>query len=195
MIAARALLRRPLRAAAVVAAAASLGGASVVHAAVASPATACVPASCHISPPTPAELDAILADADRLLATYADDRTPLGRQCHALGATMRERAADVRMIDHMWRAADPDGFFSPVTGDAHRVEPAAGTGRVHIARGFDALNPDRGLPAIVQTARHEFAHLNGSRQSEAWGVDAAERLATACAPPAVPPPAFAAARR
>jgi hypothetical protein len=63
------------------------------------------------------------------------------------------------------------------------VEPAAGTGRVHIARGYDALNPERGLPAILQTARHEFAHLNGMEQRERWGVDEGAQLAADCAPP------------
>ena len=79
------------------------------------------------------------------------------------------------------RAADPDGNVGPVTGDAHTVELAAGTGIVHIARGYDALNPDRGLAAILQTARHEFAHLNGLRQNEG-GFDEAAQLATACGP-------------
>jgi hypothetical protein len=60
------------------------------------------------------------------------------------------------------------------------VEPTAGVGRVHIARGFDALNPDRGLPAIVETARHEFAHLMGMGRSERWGQDEGARLAAAC---------------
>ena len=92
------------------------------------------------------------------------------------------RLGDVRMIDYMWRAADEDGQIAPVTGDAHRVEVVAGTGTVHIARGFDALNPDRGLDAILNTARHEFAHLIGMPQSEGWHVDAAAELAAACGP-------------
>ena len=143
---------------------------------------ACVPASCTLAPPTTEELDAIVADADQILARYAGDDTPVGRQCRALGATMRARAADVRMLDYMWRAPDPDGTLAAVTGDAHRVELAAGTGRVHIARGYDALNPDRGLPAILETARHEFAHLTGARQVEGWGIDVAAQLATVCSP-------------
>jgi hypothetical protein len=140
----------------------------------------CAPAACALEPPTPDELEAIVAEADRLLARYADDATPLGRECHALGATMRARVGEVRMLPVMWRAVHPDGYLASVTGDAHRVEPAAGAGRVHIARGFDALNPDRGLPAIVETARHEFAHLNGLAQGEPWGFDAGAQLATAC---------------
>ena len=143
---------------------------------------ACNPAWCALAEPTPAELAALVGEADRLLATYARDSTALGRQCHALGLTMRAHAGDVRMIEYMWRATDPDGNAAPVTGDAHRVELAAGTGTVHIARGFDALNPDRGMPAILQTARHEFAHLNGARQVEG-GFDAAAQLAAACGPP------------
>jgi hypothetical protein len=151
-------------------------------------AHACDPAGCALAAPTAAELDAIVADADRLLARYADDPTPLGRECHALGATMRARAAaDVRMLAYMWRAADPQGNLGAVTGDAHSIEPAAGEGRVHIARGYDALNPDRGLPAILQTARHEFAHLNahrsGAARRDGWGADAAEQVAVACAAP------------
>jgi hypothetical protein len=96
---------------------------------------------------------------------------------------MRARAGEVRMITYMWRAVDPEGNLAAVTGDAHRVEAMPGTGRVHIARGYDALNPDRGLPAIVQTARHEFAHLNGSSQVERWGLDEAARLAAECGRP------------
>ncbi|GJG85901.1 hypothetical protein tb265_10820 [Gemmatimonadetes bacterium T265] len=157
-------------------------GAAVRGAAVRVPARGCNPAWCTVSRPTPAEFDAIVAEADRLLARYADDTTALGRHCHALGATMRARAGDVRMIPYMWRVEDPDGHVAPVTGDAHPVEAVAGTGLVHIARGYDALNPDRGLPAILQTARHEFAHLNGLRQSEG-GVDEAAQLAAACGPP------------
>lgn len=144
-------------------------------------ARACNPAWCALARPTPAEYAAIVADADRMLATYAADTTALGRQCHALGGTMRERADDVRIVDYMWREADPDGTVGPVTGDAHPRELAAGTGTVHIARGYNALNPDRGLPAILQTARHEFAHLTGQRQ-RAGGFDAAAWLATACGP-------------
>lgn len=145
--------------------------------------TTCDPAWCRLVRPTTAELGAIVAEADRLLARYADDPTPLGRQCHALGASMKGRAAAVRMTEYMWRAVDPYGSLAPVTGDAHVAEVVAGTGRVHIARGFDALNPDRGIAAILRTARHEFAHLNGVAPDERWGVDAAAQVATACGPP------------
>ena len=141
----------------------------------------CAPAACELEPPTSAELGAILTEAHRLLAHHADDATALGSQCRALGATMRARVGEVRMLPVMWRAPDPDGNLAPVTGDAHGVEPAEGAGRVHIARGFDALNPERGLPAIVATARHEFAHLNGMGRREAWGLDEGAQLAAACA--------------
>ena len=144
-------------------------------------ARACNPAWCTLVRPTAAEYAAIVADAERMLATYADDPTPLGRQCHALGQTMRDRAGDVRIVEYMWRETDADGNVGPVTGDAHAHELAAGTGTVHIARGYNALNPDRGLPAILQTARHEFAHLNGLRQRDG-GFDAAAWLASACGP-------------
>jgi hypothetical protein len=140
----------------------------------------CAPAACELEPPSPAERDAIVADAERLLTHYVSDATPLGAQCRALGATMRARVDEVRMLPLMWRAPDPDGNLAAVTGDAHGVEPEAGAGRVHIARGFDALNPDRGLPAIVETARHEFAHLTGMGRREAWGLDEGARLALAC---------------
>jgi len=187
VIVARAVRWRPLCAgvmAGVVFAAASgvASGATPGGAPAASPARACNPAWCALSQPTPAEFAAIVAEADRLLARYADDSTALGRECRTLGATMKTRVGDVRMIDYMWRTEDPDGHVAPVTGDAHPREAVAGTGVVHIARGYDALNPDRGLPAILQTARHEFAHLNGSRQSEG-GVDVAAQLAVACGPP------------
>jgi hypothetical protein len=142
----------------------------------------CAPASCALAAPTAAEFQALVAEADRLLARYADDDSPLGRQCHALGASMQAHAADVRMIAYMWREVDEEGDLAPVTGDAHRIEAVPGSGRVHIARGYDALNPDRGLPAILQTARHEFAHLNGAPQSEVWHIDVAAQLATACGP-------------
>ena len=143
----------------------------------------CAPAACALAEPTPAEREALAAEAERLVARYADDDTPLGRRCHALGVTMAAHVGDVRMIAFMWREEDEDGFLSPVTGDAHRAEAVPGSGRVHIARGFDRLNPDRGLPAILQTARHEFAHLNGAPQREAWRVDAAAHLAAACGQP------------
>lgn len=147
------------------------------------PAHACGPAACLLERPTAVEFDALVAEANRMVARYAGDPTPLGQQCAALGATMRARATDVRMLPYLWRATDPEGNLAPVTGDAHPVEVPAGTGLVHIARGFDALNPDRGLPAILQTARHEFAHLNGLQQREGWGIDAAAQLATACGAP------------
>lgn len=142
----------------------------------------CEAAWCTLTRPTDVELTAIVDDADRILARYATDSTALGRQCAALGATMKARAADVRMLPYMWRVADADGRLMPVTGDAHPVETVAGSGAVHVARGYDALNPDRGLPAIVQTTRHEFAHLSGAPQSEGWGLDIAAALAVACAP-------------
>ncbi len=141
----------------------------------------CNPAWCAVTRPTFAESTAIAGEADRLVARYAADSTILGRRCHALGVTMQRHATAVRMIDYMWRETDPDGQVVPVTGDAHPVELVAGSGTVHIARGYNALNPDRGLPAILQTARHEFAHLNGLRQSEG-GVDLAAQLASACGP-------------
>jgi hypothetical protein len=137
-------------------------------------------ASCALAPPTADELAAIVGEADRLVGRYGRDSSAFGRQCHALGATMRGRAGDVRMLPFMWREPAPDGHLAPVTGDAHTREPAPGAGTVHIARGFDALNPDRGITAIVQTARHEFAHLNGLGQAEGWGVDAAAELAAGC---------------
>jgi hypothetical protein len=142
----------------------------------------CAPAACVLEPPTPDERRAIVAEADRLLARYAADTTSIGQQCRALGATMRSRADEVHMLPVMWRAPDPEGNLAAVTGDAHQVEPTPGAGRVHIARGFDTLNPDRGLPAIVATARHEFAHLNGMGRRERWGLDEGALLASACAP-------------
>ena len=183
MILARAAHWRPLYASAVIAV---IGGArprTLVDAGDAhASAVACNPAWCTLARPTPAEFDAIIAEADRLITTYGGTQTTLGRQCLALGATMKAHAGDVRMIEYMWRATDPEGNIGPVTGDAHLVESVGGTGTVHIARGYDPLNPNRGMPAVLQTARHEFAHLNGAREREG-GVDAAEQLATACAPP------------
>jgi len=142
----------------------------------------CAPAVCMLEPPTAEERAAIAAEAERLLWRYADDATTLGRQCRALGATMRSRLGEVHMLPVMWRAPDPEGNLAAVTGDAHVVEPTAGAGRVHIARGFDALNPDRGLPAIVETARHEFAHLIGMGRGERFGLDEGALLAAECAP-------------
>jgi hypothetical protein len=142
----------------------------------------CAPAACALEPPTSDEILAIVAEGNRLLARYVEDSTETGRQCRALGATMRAHVGEVRMLPVMWRAVDPEGNLAAVTGDAHLVEPAPGAGRVHIARGFDALNPDRGLAAIVETARHEFAHLNGMGRREQWGLDEGARLAAACAP-------------
>jgi hypothetical protein len=144
----------------------------------------CAPAGCPIGLPTAEESRALADEADRIVTRFAHDATPLGRACHALGTAMRAHVGDVRMLAYMWRVPDRDGRLAPVTGDAHRVEPTAGAGTVHIARGFDPLNPDRGLPAILETARHEFAHLNGSGQAEAWGLDAAAQLANACGPAA-----------
>jgi hypothetical protein len=174
--AARAFLRRTSYLGVVLAAAAAppTGPAGPLHGA------GCAPAACRLELPTPAERDAIVADADRLLVRYLVDTTPLGRRCHALGEIMRARVGEVRMLPVMWRVPDPEGGLAAVTGDAHDVEPAAGAGRVHIARGFDALNPERGLPAIVATARHEFAHLTGMGRHERWGLDEGALLATAC---------------
>jgi hypothetical protein len=143
----------------------------------------CAASWCAPRRPSPADSAAIADEAARLLARYAGDPTPLGRQCHALGAAIRAGAAeDVRMVAYMWRAPDPDGRVGIVAADAHRVEPAAGAGRVHVARGVDPLNPDRGLAAVLQSVRHEFAHLAGARQGDGWAADAGERLATACGP-------------
>jgi|SRR5829696_2904569 len=157
-------------------------------------ASGCAPAACALEPPAPEELDALVAESERLLARYAADDTPLGRDCRALGAAMRAGIGEVRMLPVMWRALDPEGNLAAVTGDAHVVEPTAGVGRVHIARGFDALNPARGLPSIVETARHEFAHLMGMGRSERWGLDEGARLAAACGPAADRRPGGAIAR-
>ena len=174
--AARAHLRRALHLGVVLAAAAAppTGGVGPLH------ASGCAPAACELEPPTAAEREAIVAEAERLLTEYADMETTLAAQCRALGATMRARVDEVRMLPVMWRVPDPEGNLAAVTGDAHGVEPEAGAGRVHIARGFDTLNPHRGLPAIVATARHEFAHLNGMGRREAWGLDEGAQLAVAC---------------
>jgi hypothetical protein len=164
----------------------SIALAAVAPAPAAAPAplhgTACAPAACALEAPTPQERAALLAESDRLSARWADDTTALGRDCRALGTTMRARLAEVRMLPVMWRMPDEDGFLAPVTGDAHTVEPQPGAGRVHIARGYDTLNPDRGLDAILETARHEFAHLNGMGRRQRWGVDEGANLAIACAP-------------
>lgn len=140
----------------------------------------CSATACVLVLPTPEELRAIVDEGTRLVSHYAVDTSSTGVQCRALGTAMRTRIGEVRMLPVMWRAVDPEGFLSPVTGDAHLVEPMVGAGRVHIARGFDALNPDRGLAAIVETARHEFAHLNGMGREERWGLDEGARLATVC---------------
>jgi hypothetical protein len=140
----------------------------------------CAPTVCTLEAPTAEELEAFVAEADRLLARWADDTTALGRDCRTLGATMRARTGEVRMLPVMWRVPDPDGHLAAVTGDAHTVEPAPGAGRVHIARGYDALNPHRGIDAIVETARHEFAHLSGMGRRERWGLDEGAQLAIAC---------------
>jgi len=102
--------------------------------------------------------------------------------CALEPATVEERRAIAVEAERLVARYDPDGNLAPVTGDAHLVEPEAGAGRVHIARGFDALNPARGIPAIVETARHEFAHLNGMGRRELWGIDDGARLAAACGP-------------
>jgi hypothetical protein len=141
----------------------------------------CRPTTCTLERPREEELRAIVADADRMLATYGGDTTVLARQCVAVAATMKSHSDDVRMLPFMWRAQTPTGELAPVTGDAHTVVADTAAGTVHIARGFDALNPDRGLPAIIETARHEFAHLTGSRQSDG-GFDVAAQLARACGP-------------
>lgn len=140
----------------------------------------CEPPACALEAPTADELRAIVAEADRLLARYAHESSAIGRKCYQLGAAMRAQVGEVRMLPVMWREVHPDGHLAAVTGDAHHTEPAEGAGRVHIARGFDALNPDRGLAAIVETARHEFAHLNGLGQGVAWGFDAGAQLALGC---------------
>jgi hypothetical protein len=50
------------------------------------------------------------------------------------------------------------------------------------SRGRSYLSPvgdsDRGLAAIVETARHEFAHLNGLGQGQSWDYDPGAQLAT-----------------
>ena len=190
MNAARAHLRRALHLVVVLAAAASppAAGTGPLH------ASGCAPSACELEAPTDAEREAIVAEAERLLAHYADGETELAAQCRALGATMRARVDEVRMLPVMWRVPDPEGNLAAVTGDAHGVEPEAGAGRVHIARGFDTLNPHRGLPAIVATARHEFAHLNGMGRREAWGLDEGAQLAAACGASAQPPTAVGVTR-
>lgn len=151
----------------------------------------CEPAACALEQPTSDELRAILGEANRLLTRYAHDSSANGRKCHQLGAAMRSQVGEVRMLPVMWRAVHPEGHLAAVTGDAHRTEPAEGAGRVHIARGFDALNPDRGLAAIVETARHEFAHLNGLAQGDSWGFDAGAQFAMTCGAPLESRPAAA----
>lgn len=177
MTAPRAVVRRVLPLALLLATAAAPpagSAAGLVH------GSGCAPGACELEPPSAVERDAVRREAERLVAYYATDDSPLGRQCLALGATMGARLDEVRMLPLMWRAQDPEGNLAAVTGDAHGVEPEAGAGRVHIARGFDTLNPDRGLPAIVETARHEFAHLIGMGRREQFGQDEGAQLALAC---------------
>lgn len=141
----------------------------------------CAAAWCAPTRPTPADSAAIAGEADRLLSRYAADTSALGRACRAIGAAMRDHAAeDVRMVAFMWHAADADGLVGRVAGDAHTVEPAPGAGRIHVARGVDPLNPDRGLDAVLASVRHEYAHLAGARQGGPWAADAAEEIAAGC---------------
>src|SRR4051794_27956923 len=72
----------------------------------------CAPSACTLELPTAEERRAMLDEADRLAARYGSDSSSLGRQCRALGATMRARLDDVRMLPVMWRAPDPEGHLA-----------------------------------------------------------------------------------
>lgn len=73
------------------------------------------------------------------------------------------------MNDYSWWGQNRDtGEWQKVAGDYH-----PGAEQIHIARGYDELNPDRGPVARAETLRHEFAHAMGYlNETDARGVAA-----------------------
>ena len=132
---------------------------------------ACPP--CELDPLTPALTQAILAEADRLINAWPADDT-----CNTSGHAMADNINLIRTTPFGW---DDPAQGKLVGGDYHRAEPSPGAGRVHVAIGYDSLNPDRGNAEILSTLRHEFAHFVGLPQGPAEGPDPAQLMAERCA--------------
>ena len=99
--------------------------------------------------------------------------------CRTLGAFVLEHATEARMVPYPIRTP-----YGSATGDAHRREHPAGSGRVHVAD--SVLIRDvalaRPLDAKVSTLVHDFAHLALELPQEDLflGEDLAGNLASRC---------------
>ena len=117
----------------------------------------------------------VLDEAQRLQSA-----NPPGSQCYLLGQYMQQNISSYRTT--------PFDFTDPATGksaggDSHKTEPAPGAGTMHIAVGYNSLNPWKGWPAELELYRHEAAHLAFNLgQSDAMGNDPAELVAQQCGP-------------
>lgn len=89
---------------------------------------------------------------------------PAGDECHAIGQLITANVTEVRWNPYSWAGA---------VADYHTSEPAPGAGRVHVAYGYNELNPDMGHEWRLNRVVHEFAHWNGAPQTGPDGDPAA----------------------
>ena len=110
---------------------------------------------------------AALEEATRLQNSFG-----FGEECHQIGIEI-QRVVSNDLAYQVPYAFVGDGGLK-ADGDFHR--DAGLPDQVHIAAGWDEINPARGLPWIVESFRHEAAHAIGRHHPDSY------RLAQDCGP-------------
>ena len=129
--------------------------------------------SCVLRNLTQTEVDSIVAEANRLINQW-----PASDSCHRIGEMILASLNQLRMVQYSWRNA----HGQLIGGDYHPEGSIAGRfGRVHIAAGYDTLNPSYSRSQIDESVRHEFGHWLGLPQSDPNGLDPAQALSQRCA--------------
>lgn len=93
---------------------------------------------------------------------------------------MVENMTVMRTTPYMWR--NDNGSLA--AGDTHPSEPESGAGLIHIASGFNPMNPERPIGDALETVRHEIGHfVLNLPQGSTPATDPAGILARQCGGP------------
>ena len=111
-----------------------------------------------------------LEEATRLKSQFG-----FSNDCHQIGIAIEQIVQQNRVYEVPYRFVDPVSG-NTATGDFHPAVQEL-PDEVHISRGWDALNPDRGPDAIKETFRHELAHSIGVHHSS---IPTTDQVASLC---------------
>lgn len=109
---------------------------------------ACPP--CQVYPLTDRLKTAVNTEAERLKNQF-----PPTDQCYQIGQGMIDNIGLIRTTPYMWRDPNNDQLAA---GDSHSSEPSPGAGVIHVALGFDLLNPNREIGDVLKAVEHEMGH-------------------------------------